>query len=139
GFHLPPRRLVADADVRVHDEPRTAAHERAVVHDLVVQNERVRDHDLLVLPRTGVGGQQLDLGDLTDGIPNSNAVAYPERAAKRDTQARHEVADDGGGSEREHETHDDTDTLERLRAGAGDIRIRDHERHGDQREPDDPL
>ena len=94
-LHLAPRGLVPDADREVDDDA-LVLRQRAVVDDLAVEDDRVRDHDLLVLEGADVRGQEPHLADEPRMLADLHAITDPEGPPECQAQARHQVPDDRG-------------------------------------------
>ena len=65
-------------------------------------------------------------------VAHVHDVARPQRGIERDEESAHDLADDAGRAQREHQPHEDADTLERIRIGPRYVGVG----HRNREEPD---
>ncbi|EXI92243.1 MAG: hypothetical protein AW12_00730 [Candidatus Accumulibacter sp. BA-94] len=130
--HLPPGGIVADRHLGRHQRPARAGEARVVL-DRIADEHGVGDRHFLVAHVDDLGRQRTDLADDADGFTEVDEVADRQRARVDEHETAHQLVDDAGRAERQHEAEHHRQPLERIAVGHRDERIG----NGDAEAPDD--
>ena len=110
-----------------------------VVEGVLADEDGVGHGDVFVFRGEHLGGEQADLGDGALDIADAGELPGADRSGIEDDEAAHDLVDETGGAERDHQAGEHADALEGLAVRSGDVGVGDDESEDPDQHAGDPA